>query len=233
MPESGFLRDPKTGDLLRSPFMSGIVAIIFVTGVLVGLAYGLGAGTLSSDADVVKAMAKAMETLGAYLVLVFFAAQFVAFFNWTNLGLIVAIKGAELLKTAGLGTIPLLVAFVVRVRHDQPVHGQRLGEVGDHGAGVRADVHAARLHAGTDADRVPHRRQLDQHHLADDVLLRPDHRVHAALRARPGSARWSRRCCRTRSTFLVCWTLLLIVWILLGLPVGPDAPIYLEPRPAP
>src|SRR5690606_19332030 len=60
-----------------------------------------------------KAMGKAMETLGIYLVLVFFAAQFVAYFNWTNLGLIVAVKGAEALRAANLGTVPLVVAFII------------------------------------------------------------------------------------------------------------------------
>lgn len=113
MPESGFLRDPATGGLLRSPFMTGIVGIIFFVGAAVGLAYGIGAGTVRSDADVVKAMGKAMETLGVYLVLVFFAAQFVAFFNWTNLGLIFAVKGAEVLRASGLGTVPLIVSFVL------------------------------------------------------------------------------------------------------------------------
>jgi aminobenzoyl-glutamate transport protein len=52
----------------------------------------IGARTVRSDIDVVRAMGKPMETLGVYLVLVFFAAQFVAFFNWTNLGLIFAIN---------------------------------------------------------------------------------------------------------------------------------------------
>jgi aminobenzoyl-glutamate transport protein len=112
VPANGFLRDPNTGDLLHSPFLSGIVAIIFAGGVLVGLAYGLGAGTFRSDADVMKAMAGAMGTLSAYLVLVFFAAQFVAFFNWTNLGLILAVKGAEALRASGFGGIPLIVSFV-------------------------------------------------------------------------------------------------------------------------
>ena len=113
VPADGFLRDPQTGGVLRSPFMSGIVAIIFFTGLVVGLAYGVGARTIRNDSDVVKAMGKAMETLGVYLVLVFFAAQFVAFFNWTNLGLIFAIKGAAALQASGLGTIPLIVAFIL------------------------------------------------------------------------------------------------------------------------
>lgn len=73
----------------------------------------MGAGTFKSDKDAIKGMAKSMETLGTYIVLVFFAAQFVAFFNWTNLGLIFAIEGAEVLKNLGLGSIPLALAFIL------------------------------------------------------------------------------------------------------------------------
>src|SRR5690606_36199052 len=113
VPANGFLRDPATGSLLSSPFMSGIVALIFIVFAVAGIAYGIGAGTFRSDTDVMKGMGKAMETLGLYLVLVFFAAQFVAYFNWTNLGLIVAVKGAEFLEAAGLGPILLMVAFIL------------------------------------------------------------------------------------------------------------------------
>jgi aminobenzoyl-glutamate transport protein len=113
LPADGFLRDPETGGLLRSPFMSGIVALIFLGGALSGLAYGVAAGTFKSDADVMKGMGKSISTLGGYLVLVFFAAQFVAYFNWTHLGLIFAVKGAAALKSSGLGGLPLLAAFVL------------------------------------------------------------------------------------------------------------------------
>ncbi|HEX9739577.1 MAG TPA: AbgT family transporter, partial [Ignavibacteriaceae bacterium] len=113
IPGNGFLRDPETGDLLRSPFMSGIVAFIFLGAAIVGVAYGIGAKTLKNDADVMKGMGKSMETLGLYIVHVFFAAQFVAYFNWTNLGLIIAVEGAEILKSSGLGDIPLMISFIV------------------------------------------------------------------------------------------------------------------------
>jgi aminobenzoyl-glutamate transport protein len=113
VPADGFLRDPETGSLLHSPFMSGIVALIFLGGAAGGLAYGFAAGTIRSDGEAVKGMSKSMETLGGYLVLVFFAAQFVAYFNWTNLGLIFAVKGAEALKASGLGGIPLILGFVL------------------------------------------------------------------------------------------------------------------------
>ena len=93
VPPDGFLRNPETGGLLRSPFLSGIVAFIFLGGTLVGVAYGAATGAFRSDADVMNGMGKTISTLGTYLVLVFFAAQFVAYFNWTNLGLIMAVKG--------------------------------------------------------------------------------------------------------------------------------------------
>lgn len=112
IPATGYLRNPETGDILHSPFMSGIVALLFISAALAGIAYGIGAKTVKSDADVMKGMAKSMETLGSYIVLVFFAAQFVAFFNWSNIGLVMAVKGADALRASGLGPIPLTVAFV-------------------------------------------------------------------------------------------------------------------------
>jgi len=97
---SGFMRDPVTDDLLRSPFLSSVVAIIFVYGVVAGITYGVVAGTVKSDEDVIKGMGQSMSTLGVYLVLTFFAAQFVAYFNWTQLGLIFAVEGAGVLDAA-------------------------------------------------------------------------------------------------------------------------------------
>ena len=95
IPENGFLRETGTGNILRSPFLKGIVAFIFFGGFAAGLAYGIGAKTIRSDNDIWKGMSKSIETLGSYIVLVFFAAQFVAFFNWTNLGQIFAVEGAQ------------------------------------------------------------------------------------------------------------------------------------------
>jgi aminobenzoyl-glutamate transport protein len=89
------------------------VPILFLFAAATGLAYGRLAGTVRSADDAVRGMARSMETLGGYLVLVFFAAQFVAYFNWTQLGLVTAVKGAEALKASGLGGIPLLLAFVL------------------------------------------------------------------------------------------------------------------------
>lgn len=113
IPADGYLRNPVNGDILKSPFMSGIVAFIFLSAALCGIAYGVGAKTFKNDSDVMQGMAKSMETLGSYIVLVFFAAQFVAYFNWTNLGLIFAIQGADVLKASGLNDLALMGGFIV------------------------------------------------------------------------------------------------------------------------
>ena len=113
VPEHGFLRDAETGSVIHSPFLNGIVTFIFVTGTVLGIAYGIGARTVKNDADVVAGMSQQMSAMGGYMVLVFFAAQFVAYFKWTNLGLIFAVKGADVLQAAGLHEVPLFLAFIV------------------------------------------------------------------------------------------------------------------------
>src|SRR5690554_1088944 len=102
VPSWGVLRDPATGDLLNSPFLRGMVALIFVFFFVPGVVYGRVTGSMKTDREVIDGMAAAMSTLGLYIVLVFFAAQFVAFFNWTNLGGITAVLGADLLISIGL-----------------------------------------------------------------------------------------------------------------------------------
>ena len=113
IPKNGFLLNPVNGDFLTSPFMKGIVTFIFLFFALPGIAYGIGAKTIKSDNDVIKGMGKSMETMGTYIVLVFFAAQFVAYFKWSNIGLLVAVKGALVLQTLDLGTFPLMLSFIL------------------------------------------------------------------------------------------------------------------------
>ncbi|MGE5665873.1 MAG: AbgT family transporter [Betaproteobacteria bacterium] len=113
VPEGAPLRDPKTGSLIPSPFLNGIVAVIFAGFLVPGLAYGLGAGTFRNDRDVAKSMADSMSTLGYYIVLSFFAAQFIAWFGWSQLGFITAVNGAEGLKSLGLGPMPLMVGILL------------------------------------------------------------------------------------------------------------------------
>ncbi len=113
VPENGVLRNPETGEVLNSPFLNGIVAIIFIVFLIPGFVYGRVTGTMKSDRDIIDGMAKSMSTLGLYIVIVFFASQFVAFFGWTNLGQIVAVTGATFLENIGLTGPLVFVGFIM------------------------------------------------------------------------------------------------------------------------
>jgi aminobenzoyl-glutamate transport protein len=94
------------------PFLGSIVPILMVVFLAMGVAYGVGAGTIRSDRDVARMSSAGVAVLGSYIVLAFFAAQFINYFNWSNVGLILAISGANFLNALSLEGIPLLIAFV-------------------------------------------------------------------------------------------------------------------------
>ena len=115
IPAEGFLRNLDVSpdqSILRSPFLRGIVTFIFLSGAAMGIAYGIGAGTIKSDEDVMAGMGKTMSSLGTYIVLVFFAAQFVAYFKYSNLGTLLAIKGAAALQPLAGYPIPLMLGLI-------------------------------------------------------------------------------------------------------------------------
>ena len=116
LPERGWFRDPAENEMLVQdlrPMLKSVVALIFVFFAVAGIVYGRVSGTLKSDRDVIDGMAKAMGSMGLYLVLVFFAAQFVAFFNWTNLGTICAVAGADLLKSWNMTGPAIFLVFIL------------------------------------------------------------------------------------------------------------------------
>ena len=226
-PAGGFLRNPETGEILRSPFLSGIVAFIFLAGTAVGVAYGVGAGTFRSDTDVMNGMGKTVGTLGTYLVLVFFAAQFVAYFNWSNLGLIVAVKGADTLRASGLGGIPLMLAFVFL----SAVINLFMGSASAKWA-VMAPVFVPMfmlLGYAPELTQVAYR-------IGDSTtnVIAPMMSYFALIVAffekydkRSGIGTVIATMLPYTVVFLVVWSCLLVAWMALGLPVGPGASLYL------
>ena len=108
-PENGLLRNPETGEILNSPFFDGIVVGLLLLFLIPGLVYGIVVKSIKSDKDVIKHITASMKGMAGYIVLVFFAAQF----NYSNLGLILAIHGAEFLKSIGFTGIPLVIAFII------------------------------------------------------------------------------------------------------------------------
>ena len=113
VPEWGVLRNPETGNRINSPFFKGFVVWILIFFVVTGYAYGRAVGSMKTDRDVIEAMSAALASLGLYIVLVFFAAQFVAFFGWTNIGAISAVTGAQFLKETGMTGPSVFFFFII------------------------------------------------------------------------------------------------------------------------
>ena len=226
VPANGFLRNPVTGDLLRSPFLQGIVAMIFLGGTIMGVAYGLGARTIRNDSDVVKGMGKAMETLGVYMVLVFFAAQFVAYFNWTKLGLIFAVTGAEALKVSGLGGIPMMIGFVLFSAFVNLFIGSASAQWA-----IMAPVFVPMfmlLGYAPELTQVAYR-------IGDSTtnIISPMMSYFAFLIAilrrydkEAGIGTLVATMLPYSMVFLACWILLLVAWMFFGWPLGPNAPLH-------
>ena len=95
-----------------SPFYKSLVAAFFILFLACGWFYGKAAGTLKTHRDLVAMMTGAMQDLGYYLVLSFAAAHFVAMFGWSNLGLISAVHGADVIQSSGL-PLPLVVGLMI------------------------------------------------------------------------------------------------------------------------
>jgi aminobenzoyl-glutamate transport protein len=111
VPENGLLRCVD-GSLLNSPALRGIITLLFLVAAAMGIVYGYAVGTFAKADDVINAMGDSMKTVASYLVLAFFMAQFVAWFDWSNLGMLLAISGASVLQDANIGLIPLIVIFI-------------------------------------------------------------------------------------------------------------------------
>jgi aminobenzoyl-glutamate transport protein len=114
-PQGAPLRDPETGGIVPSPLLRGLVPILFFFFTITGTVYGKIAGTIKKSADVLEFMTQGMRDLAGYIVLMVVVAQFINFFNWSRLDTILAISGAEFLKTTGLTGPLLFVLFVIMI----------------------------------------------------------------------------------------------------------------------
>jgi aminobenzoyl-glutamate transport protein len=116
LPSGAPLRNPETGALVGdSPFMSGLIVSITILFLAAGVAYGMGAKTIKGVADVIKAMEKAIAGLAGLIFLLFIISQFLAYFTYSNMATLAAVKVGDWLEHAGLGSVPLLVGFVAVV----------------------------------------------------------------------------------------------------------------------
>ncbi len=225
IPEDGILRGPD-GGILQSPIIKGVITVIFVLFGATGLAYGLITGKYTNDEQVMKGMGETMKTLAMYIVLVFFAAQFVAYFKWSNLGMILAISGAKSLMATDLGIIPLMILFVILSGGINMLMGSASAKWA-----ILAPIFVPMfmfLGYSPELSQVVYR-------IGDSVtnIISPMMSFFALIIAfiqkydpKAGIGTIISTMLPYTVVFFLFWVILLIVWILLGLPLGPDAGLY-------
>jgi aminobenzoyl-glutamate transport protein len=98
------------GSIVESPLLDGIAAVVAFLFGLVGIVYGVRSGSIRKPADVPKLMVEGIKQMAPVLVLFFAIAQFLAYFDWTHLGDVLAVRAAEVFESSGL---PIAVIFLL------------------------------------------------------------------------------------------------------------------------
>jgi aminobenzoyl-glutamate transport protein len=221
-PADSAWRSPASGALTAAdaPIMRSIVALIFLLFLLPSIAYGIAAGTVKTHRDVVQGMSKAMGTMSYYLVLVFFMALFIAAFNRSNLGVLLALEGGAALKALGLPLAVTMVGIVLLTCFINlfigsatakwallaPIFVPMLMQLDIDPATTQAAYRVGDSSTNIITPLMPYfplvvvfcQRYVKSSGIGTVVAL-----------MLPYSA-----------GFLVCWSLLLVAWLLLGLPMG-------------
>ncbi|MEM0967329.1 MAG: AbgT family transporter [Verrucomicrobiota bacterium] len=223
IPENGLFRTTEQG---AKPFFDSLVMLMMILFLAVGLTYGWMVGSIRNDKDAVSMMSASLGTMGGYIVLAFFAAQFVAYFQWSNLGLMVAVGGADVLDKVGLTGWPLVVLFVLMAAVINLFIGSASAKWS-----VMAPVFVPMLML---LGYSPELAQL-AYRVGDSTTniitpLMPYFPVIICFAKRyvpdAGMGTLFSAMLPYSIGFTILWVIMMMVWVSLGIPIGPDAPIH-------
>ncbi len=115
VPTNSFFRNANGTILGRptSPFLNGIVVLVTLLFFIPAVVYGKKSGTFKNHRDVCDAMARSMASMGSFLALAFVSAQFINYFNYTQIGTLIAVSGANFFHRVQIGVLPLMIIFVL------------------------------------------------------------------------------------------------------------------------
>lgn len=228
IPQNAILKEANaSGEITLENFLhKGLIFSIFLLFVIPGYIYGKTVGKIKDSKDLVAAMTKAMQSMSGFLVLAFFAAQFVSFFAYTNLGIILSVKGAQFLQSIGLQGIPLILLFILLSAFINLFIGSASAKWA-----IMAPIFVPMffgLGLSPELTQVAYR-------IADSStnIISPLMNYFAMIVIFMQKYDKDRGLGTLVSTmlpysisFLISWSALLIIWILLNLPLGPGAMLF-------
>ncbi|MCL2313190.1 MAG: AbgT family transporter, partial [Firmicutes bacterium] len=225
VPENGVLRG-EGGGLLNSPALIGFISLLFLTFATAGAVYGFTVGKYKKGGDVMGGMNESMKSLAAYLVLVFFAAQFIAWFKESNLGIMLAINGANFLKNADIGLLPLVIIFILFTAMTNFIMGSASAKWAIMGPifvpifmllGYSPELSQAAFRVG---DSITNIISPMMSFFALIIVYYQKYDKKAGIGTIVATM------LPYTIAFFICWTALLIIWIVFNLPLGPGVSLY-------
>ena len=226
LPANSFFKND-AGELLgNTPFVNSIVVLISLLFFIPGTVYGLSAGTFRNHRDVCNAMAKAMAGMGPFLALAFVSAQFINYFAYSRLGTIVALTGAAFFRSSSIGLIPLVVIFVLFSGFMNLFMGSASAKWN-----ILAPVFVPMFLL---LGYSPELCQL-AYRIGDSAtnIITPMMTYYAVILTffqrydkKAGIGTLTATMLPYSAAFLIGWTLMLIVWLKLELPIGVNTPLF-------
>ena len=226
IPQNSFFRND-AGELLgATPLIDSVVVLIALLFFIPGVAYGMTVKTFKDNKDVANSMTKAMAGMGSFLALAFVSAQFIKYFEYTKLGTIIALAGAEFFKSANIGLIPLIVIFILFAAFMNLFMGSASAKWN-----ILAPVFVPMFML---LGYSPELCQL-AYRIGDSCtnIITPMMTYYAVIiifaqryDKKAGIGTLTATMLPYSVAFLVCWTLLLVIWLLAGLPIGISTSIF-------
>ena len=217
------------GDLNLNEFMSrGLIFMIMLLFIIPGVAFGKTTGKIKGSDDFVESMTEAMKSMGSYLVLAFFAAQFVSYFTQSNLGIILSVSGAEFLESVNFRGVPLILAFILLSAFINLFIGSASAKWA-----IMAPIFIPMFF------QMGYTPELTQmaYRIGDSTtnIISPLMNYFAMILVfakrydkKSGLGTLISTMLPYSITFLIGWTVMMIIWFVLGLPLGPGAGMFVQ-----
>lgn len=227
-PQNSFLRNAETGSLMSdSPFMSGLIVLIALIFFIPSVVYGRVSGKYKNEKDVCSQLGENMSAMGSYIALSFVAAQFISYFNYTKIGTVLALKGAEFLGSAGVSGPVLMILFILL----SAVINLLMGSASAKWT-ILAPVFVPMfmlLGYSPELTQVAYRIGDSSTNLITPLMSYFAMVVVFAKKydEESGIGTLISTMLPYSMFFLIGWSVLLVVWMVLGLPLGPGAQLFI------
>ncbi|WP_317366570.1 AbgT family transporter [uncultured Tyzzerella sp.] len=229
IPKNSLLRNPENGSLIsKSLLINGIIVFITIGFFIPSVIYGRMSGTYKNEKDIGNQLSKNMESMGSYIALTFVAAQFINYFSYTNLGSILALKGADFLGNIGFTGAPLMIVFILLTAFINLFMGSASAKWT-----ILAPIFIPmfmQLGYSPELTQVAYRIGDSTTNIISPLMVYFAMIVVFAKKydKKSGIGTLISIMLPYSIMFLIGWTILLVIWMLLGLPLGPGVSMFYQ-----